>query len=275
MQHGHVLQGDLHAHVAPGHHDAVHHTEDLVNVVHALHVLDFGNDVDGVAVILLQNAPDGQDVLGAAGEGGGNVIEAVLNAENDVGPVLFADKGHGKLGARHVDALVVGNLAPVDHRTYDVGIGHFLGPQFHQSVVDEHPGAGFQVFGQVLIGDGNHFFVPFHLPGGEGERVAGPQLDRPVLEGLHPDLRAFGVQDRGDGQAQFFQQAGDSFQLLGGILMGTVGKVETGCIHAPQHQPAQDAFVLGGGAQRADDLGFSQHSIHPFGIWFPGTTPGK
>ena len=29
--------------------------------------------------------------------------------------------------------------------------------------------------------------------------------------------------------------------------MSTVGKVETGCIHAPLHQPAQDAFVLGGG----------------------------
>ena len=108
-----------------------------------------------------------------------------------------------------MESWVPGTLMPlwletwptVDHRTYDVGIGHFLDPQFHQAVVDEHPGAGFQVFGQVLIGDGNHFLVPFHLPGGEGERVASPQLDRTILEGLHPDLRALGVQDRGDGQA--------------------------------------------------------------------------
>ena len=113
LQHGHVLQGDLHAHVAPGHHDAVHHPEDLVDVLHALHVLNLGDDVHGVAVVLFQNVADLQDVLGGAGKGGGDVVEAVFDAEDDVGAVLLADKGHGQLGAGHVDALVVGDPAAV------------------------------------------------------------------------------------------------------------------------------------------------------------------
>ena len=65
------------------------HTDDLVDVVHALHVLNFGNDVDGVAVVLLQISPDLQDILGAAGKGGGDEIKAVFNAENDISPVLL------------------------------------------------------------------------------------------------------------------------------------------------------------------------------------------
>ena len=43
----------------------------------------------------------------------GDVVKAVLNAEDDVRAVLLADKGHGELGARHVDALVVGDAAAV------------------------------------------------------------------------------------------------------------------------------------------------------------------
>ena len=113
LQHRHVLQGDFHAHVAPGHHDAVHHPQDFVDVLHALHVLNLGDDVHGVALVLLQDVADFQDVLGGAGEGGGDVVKAVLNAEDDVRAVLLADKGHGELGARHVDALVVGDAAAV------------------------------------------------------------------------------------------------------------------------------------------------------------------
>ena len=87
--------------------------EDFVDVFHALHVFNLGNDVHGVAVVFLKDAADGQNILRSPGKGGCYIVKARLNAENDVGAVLFADKGHGELGARHVDAIVVGDTASV------------------------------------------------------------------------------------------------------------------------------------------------------------------
>ena len=69
-------------------------------------------------------------------------VKARLNAENDVGAVLFADKGHGELGARHVDALVVRNPASVDHLAHNVGFSDMDRFQFQQAVVDQYTGAG-------------------------------------------------------------------------------------------------------------------------------------
>ena len=86
----HVLQRDLNAHVAAGNHDAVRDAQDLVDVVDALGVFNLGDDLDGVAAVFLQNFPDLQDVLRAAGEGGGDEIKARLDAKLDVVAVLVA-----------------------------------------------------------------------------------------------------------------------------------------------------------------------------------------
>ena len=141
-----------------------------------------------------------------------------------------------------------------------------VGAHLHQAVVDEHPRPGLQILGQVLVGDGNNLVVALPLPGGQGEGGAGLQLDGAVLKGLHPDFRALGIQNGGDGQAQLPAQAGDSLQLFGGVLMGAVGKIEPRGVHAAQHQAAQDSLVLGGGPQRTDDFRLSQHSTPSFPI---------
>ena len=44
LEHGHLGSGDLYAQVAAGHHDTVGDLQDLVDVVHALLVLDLGDD---------------------------------------------------------------------------------------------------------------------------------------------------------------------------------------------------------------------------------------
>ena len=69
---------DSHAHVAAGHHDAVGHREDLIDVLHALGVLDLGDDLDEIALAAVQQAADLQDIGGAAHKGGGDEIKALL-----------------------------------------------------------------------------------------------------------------------------------------------------------------------------------------------------
>ena len=53
LQDGHLGGGDLHPQVAPGHHDAVGGGQDLVHVVHALLVLDLGDNLHGVAAAVV------------------------------------------------------------------------------------------------------------------------------------------------------------------------------------------------------------------------------
>ena len=81
-----------------------------------------------------------------------------------------------------------------------------LGPHFHQAVVDEHLRTGFQVLGQIFIGDGHHLIVTVHFPGGQGEGGAGLQFNGTILEGLYSDLRAFGIQNGGHRQTQLFRR---------------------------------------------------------------------
>ena len=101
------FQGDFHAHVAAGDHDAVGSMENTLEVLDALHVLNLGDDPDARAALLLEDPADGEDVLCGTGEGGGNEVKTVFDAEDDVLPVLFGDEGHGEVGTGDVDALVV------------------------------------------------------------------------------------------------------------------------------------------------------------------------
>ena len=259
LQHRNVLKGDLHAHISSGDHDAVSNPKDFVDVLDALHILDFGNDVHGMAFVFFQNLADLQDVGGRTGEGGGDEIEAVLNAEDDIGAVPFADKGHREPGAGYIDALAVGDFSPVDHGADNVRVREAVHLQFHQAVVNKHPSPHLKVAGQPHIGDGSDLLVAGHISGSKSKGVSRLELNRTAGEGSGADLRAFGVQDGGNGQAQFFPQAGDNLQLVQGVLVVQMGEIEPGSIHAAKHQAAEYIFILRGRAQCADDLGLSCH----------------
>lgn len=99
---------------------------------------------------------------------------------------------------------------------------------------------------------------PSHSSGGQREMAARVQFGLPALEDAETDLRALGVEQGGDGQAQLFAQAADP--LEGGLvaLVGAVGKVEARDVHAGADQAVNPFFTVGRGAEGADDLGFPQ-----------------
>ena len=94
LDHRHVLQRDLYAHVAAGDHDAVGHPQDLVDVLHALQVLNLGNNLDALAALFLQNLADLQNVVRRPGKGSGDIIEAFLHGKHNIVIILLADEGH-------------------------------------------------------------------------------------------------------------------------------------------------------------------------------------
>ena len=67
--------------VAPGDHDAVGHLDDLVDMLYAFVVLDFGDDRDTVAAVLLQEVADFKHVVPGAHKGCGDNVHVLLDAE--------------------------------------------------------------------------------------------------------------------------------------------------------------------------------------------------
>ena len=117
---------------------------------------------------------------------------------------------------------------------------------------------------QVLIGNGADLLGALHLAGGQGKGLAGFQHLDAVLELLQADLRAFGVQQGGDGLAQLLAQSLQLGQTAAVLLVRAVGKVKTGHVHAVGDQVAQDVALVGGRAKGADDFRFSHFSTSNF-----------
>ena len=253
---GQLGEVDLDTQVAAGDHDRVGRRQDAVDVLDALGVLDLGDDAD-LGVVHIQQVADLIHILCGAHEGSCDEIEALLDAEDDVVPVALAHVGHGQVDAGDVDALLVLDLAGVQDGADDVGVGDFLDGQLDQAVVQHDAAAGLDVVGQVLIGDGDDVLGALHLAGGEGEGLAGLQRLGTVLKILQADLGALGVQQGGDGLVQLLTDGLQSIETALVLLVGAVGKVEAGDVHPVLNQPPQHAFLVGGGAQGADDLGFA------------------
>ena len=254
----HILQRYLHAHVASGYHDAVRYPDDLVNIFHALHILNLGNDIDGIAAFLLEDPADLQYILCITHEGCGDKIKALFDTKADIAVVLFTDERHGKLCPRHIHTLVVGHRALVEHPAYNVCIGNAQHRQLHQSVIDQYPAARLDIMHQFFIGNGNFCFVSLDLICSQCKRLALFQQHLLViLEVPQTNLRPLGIQHGCHRQIQFFPDFLYNFQPAQLFLMVAVGEIKTGNVHALQHQLADHLLALTCRSQCTYDFCFS------------------
>ena len=256
MQAGEALVVHLHAHVTAGDHDTVGVLEDLLEVLDALGVLDLGQDADVVAAVVVQIVAHGDDVIGGAHEGGGDIVYVHLHAEAEVGHIPLVEVGEIQVDTGDIDALTVGNGAARDHGADHVGVGQLLDGQLQTAVVDQHAVALLQLGGEIGIGDGDTGGVALNLPSGQGEGASLLQVGLTVLEGADADLGALGVQHDGGGLAQTLADTAEGLDDLAVGLVIPVGEVETGHVHARLEHFGHDLFGAGGGADGTDDLGF-------------------
>ena len=258
---GQLLKWDLHTHVAPADHDAAALLTDLLNVVDAGLILDLGNELNIRGPVCLQKCPHIQQILTAGDKGTGNEIHILLNAEQQIRLVLLTEEGLLEHLVGEAHTLAVGHLAPGQHLADHVGVGSFLHLEDQQTVVHQHPVAALEVIGQPGIADGDVVLVALLLPGGKGEGIPLPDLDLPVFKGADAILRTLGVQHNGNGQAQLLPHALDELDLLTVLLVGAMGKVQPGHIHARLTQAGQRLLVTGR-ADGAYDLCFTHnHSL--------------
>ena len=256
---------DLNAHIAAGNHDAVGHSQNLVDVVDALLVLDLRDDAD-LGVVLVQDVADIHNVLRVAGKAGGDQVKALLDTKKNIARVALAHIRHGQMHAGDVDALLGLDDAVIADRADNVGVADLVNAQLDQTVVQHDPATGLDVVGQLLVSDGADFVRALYAAGGQGELLAGGQLLHTVLELTQTNLGTLGVQHTGNGQVQFLGQC--AYLVIAALVLLVVAmrKVETRDVHAVLHQLAQNARLIGGRTHSTDDLGFTHKAYPPFYI---------
>ena len=264
LEHRHLFHIDFHAQIAARDHDAVGNLEDFVEVVHAHAVFDLGEDLHMAAAVVGAELAEGQHVAGAADEGRGDQVDALLNAEDDVAAILLADGGHLQIDVRHGNALAAAEHAAVDHAAHDVRAARdLLDVQRDQAVVDQDSVAGVHQLNHPRIGDGDLRFVALDVAAGQDELLPRLQGHLVSLERLGAHLRSLGIQHDGDRDVLLPAQALDAVDARALLLVGAVGHIQAAYVHARVHQLGDHLLAVAGRAERTHDFRLSDHLVFP------------
>ena len=139
------------------------------------------------------------DCLAVADEGGGDVVDALLEAKEDVFAVALGDGGQADVHVGHVNALALADLAAVFDDAVDVGTVNGFDFKANQAVVDQDRGALGDFAGEVEVIErdvlGGTEIVLGGGGGGHDDAVALVDGDLLViLEQTGADLGALGVE---------------------------------------------------------------------------------
>lgn len=194
------------------------------------------------------------DVLTAPYERQRDHVRAGAQRPAQVVRVLAGERGDGDGDAGEVDALVVGDHAPLDDEGVDAGPFHGGDFEGHLAVVHEDAVPGVDVRGQSVVRGPAEVAVPLHRVHGEGELVAPFQQYGSVAEHAQPDLRALEVGEHADAAAGLvagFPYVPQTLLVLG---VRPVAEVEARDVHPGLDQGFDLVVRVRGGSQCADDF---------------------
>ena len=250
---GETFKRDLHAHVAAGNHDAVRSGEDLVKLLNALGVLNLCDDADALTAVGVEERAHINDVLRAARERGGNIVNVLLDAEEKIALVALGEKRHIEPRTGDVHTLLALHHAAVYNGAANLGVGRLFHAEGEIAVVHEKRIAALHVGGQLGIVHETLFGGAGRFHGGEGVCLTGNDLDRLIKE-TETDLRTLGVEHHGGGELQLIAYLAKARDHFGVALVGAVGEVHAGDVQPGEQELAHDLFAAAGGTDGANDL---------------------
>ncbi len=261
----HELGRDLDAEVAAGDHDAVRRLEDVIEVLDAERALDLGEDAHVLAAVLVAELADLAHGRAVADEGGRDVVDALLEAEEDVLAVALRDGGQADVHVGNVHALVLADLTGVVHHAVHVLAVDVLHLELDDAVVDQDLGAGLDLMGQVHVIEGDVARGAEEVlrrgRGGDDDLVAGGDGDLLMtLEQARADLGALGVEQDAHRGVELARDAPDALDAPMVLVVRAMGEVEAGDVHPRLDHLAKRLVIIAGGTHRADDLGAFVHA---------------
>ena len=244
LNQGHLLERELNAEIAPGHHDAVGGVEDGGQMLEGGVLLDLGNQLD----VFGDQPAEPFDILRAADEAHPEIVGAEFGGPNRVLAVLLGQGRGGHFDPREVHSLVRLEEPAVSNRGVDLVADHAGDVERNEAVVEEDSGSGPNVGGQLAVG-GRNFVGGRDLFGREDDLLPKRQWHR---LGEVADSNSWSLEVDQDGR---------------GLVALALDVLEVG------HPPGPD---LGRPVRRVHsdhvDAGV-EHSAHLFGL-FPGRSQG-
>ena len=88
------LQRNLYTHITSGDHNSICHSENILTIFYTLLIFQFGDNMNLLATMLLQNLADLHNILCSSGERCCNKIIILLYSKYNVSKILRTDKWH-------------------------------------------------------------------------------------------------------------------------------------------------------------------------------------
>ena len=203
---GHLFRRDFYAQIPPGNHNPVAYRDNFIQVFQPFGILNLGNNLHG-RTGLLQNPLDLQDSLRGTDKRGGNKVKTFPDPKLDILFVFIRQRRQFNLYVGHIDPFTFPQLAAVNNCADNIRALDFLHFKLNQAVVYEDAVATGYILVKAVVIDMAGPPVPHHIPGGQ-------HIFLPLCQGNFPsalqkpgtDLRAFGIQQSGYRQIQFFPE---------------------------------------------------------------------
>ena len=226
-----LLERQLDAEVAAGHHHPVEGLHDAREVLHGLGLLHLGQDRDP-PTDLVHDRVHVLDIGRTAHERQEDHVDADAQRPAQVVLVLLRQRRHAHGHPGQVDALVVADRAALEHPGAHPGSVDLDHLELDLAVVDQHGVPGVAVVGQALVRGAALRHVAEDVLGRDRELSPIVQEDRAVGEPAEPDLGALQV---GDDAHTAVELLGRTAHVGVGLRMHGVlamGHVQAGDVHA-------------------------------------------
>ena len=167
-----ILHRNLNTHVTTGYHDTVGYADDLINVIHTLFVLNFCNDIDALAVMLIQNFTDLENIICGSCKGSCDKIKAIFNTKHDIVIICLTDKRHGQLYIRYIDTFFIGNHTTIYNFTHNIGSIQTNDFHLDQTVINQNTIANVHITMQIFVSNGNAACIAHEITKCQGKKLS-------------------------------------------------------------------------------------------------------
>ena len=248
-----VLGRNLNAEVTASDHDAVGDFENRIEVLDAFEVLDLRHDLH-VAIVLLDELADGQDVLRTLDKGSSDEIEVLLAAEDDVLRILLRDRRQAEGYARSSDALLRAHLAAVLDRRDDVLAADLIDLECYEAIREEQRVTRLDFRVEALVVDGDMRLIARDVLIRQRELIALLEHDLAVLELAEAHLRSLRIENQGNDLAGLLGSLAHHVDAVEVLCVVTMGEVKACTVHAVCNQCIDYARSLRSRTLRADNF---------------------
>ena len=153
----------FHPHVPTGNHDTVRQFEYFLEVLNALHVFDFADNLNLPSAVGIKEMTEITHILCFPDKGCRDIVYILFNAIQNIRLIHRTEILHIQANLRNINPLVVADSSPIVNGADDICICSFLYRHPNLTVIDENRITGFQFCRQHFICDGRNCIISFQV----------------------------------------------------------------------------------------------------------------